>query len=315
MQNTPTKTFPPVSRKWREIQALLIPASILLAILLWEGFVRLDNTPAFILPPPSMVWTRFLQTIGDGSLLRNALVTLGEVFSGLVLGVGVASALGYLLAKSPIVERLLSPYVIASQSIPIVAIAPLLVIWFGLGWMKVLVFVLPPIILVFLYPQKPVISFSAAIIGLSVVISKEKGELGDWFNSTWSFARQILPLLLLGVLLAGALLGRPGTEGLIPSEWVTRSVGGNSFYANFFASFAGAFMYFATLTEIPILQGLIAHGMGKGPALALLLAGPALSLPSMLVLRSIMGTKKTVVYVSLVIVMATVTGKIFGFLI
>jgi NitT/TauT family transport system permease protein len=141
MQNsTNTKTFPPVSHKWREIQALLIPASILLAILLWEGFVRLDNTPAFILPPPSMVWTRFLQTIGDGSLLRNALVTLSEVFSGLALGVGVASALGYLLAKSQVVERLLSPYVIASQSIPIVAIAPLLVIWFGPGlFSKVLI--------------------------------------------------------------------------------------------------------------------------------------------------------------------------------
>jgi uncharacterized protein len=108
------------------------------------------------------------------------------------------------------------------------------------------------------------------------------------------------------------LLGRVGNEGLIPSEWVATAVGGNSLRANFFASFAGAFMYFATLTEVPILQGLIGSGMGNGPALALLLAGPALSLPNMLVIRSVVGTKKTVVFVGLVVVMATVTGMLFG---
>ena len=113
-------------------------------------------------------------------------------------------------------------------------------------------------------------------------------------------------------MIAGAFLGRPGHEGIIPSVWVSKLVGGNSLGANFFASVAGAFMYFATLTEVPILQGLIGSGMGKGPALALLLAGPALSLPSMLVLRSVMGIKKTVVYVSLVVVMATVTGIMYG---
>ena len=99
---------------------------------------------------------------------------------------------------------------------------------------------------------------------------------------------------------------------MIPFEWVAKSVGGNSLQANFVASFAGAFMYFATLTEVPIIQGLVGSGMGKGPALALLLAGPALSLPSMLVIRSIMGTGKTVVYVSLVIVMSTIVGMAFG---
>jgi hypothetical protein len=114
------------------------------------------------------------------------------------------------------------------------------------------------------------------------------------------------------VVIAGVLLGRPGAEGLIPSEWVARSVGGNSLGANLFASVAGAFMYFATLTEVPILEGLIGSGMGKGPALALLLAGPALSLPNMLVIRSVMGTKKTVVFVLLVITMATISGLIFG---
>jgi uncharacterized membrane protein YraQ (UPF0718 family) len=121
-----------------------------------------------------------------------------------------------------------------------------------------------------------------------------------------------MPLLLAGVLVAGLLLGRPGSEGLIPSRWVSDLVGGNSLWANLFASVVGAFMYFATLTEVPILQGLIGAGMGKGPALALLLAGPALSLPNMLVIHSVLGTKKTAAFVSLVIVMATVSGLIFG---
>lgn len=140
----------------------------------------------------------------------------------------------------------------------------------------------------------------------------KKDELEEWTASTWTFAKQILPLLFIGVLVAGVLLGRPGHEGLIPSSWVASMVGGNSLFANFFASVAGALMYFATLTEVPILQGLIGAGMGKGPALALLLAGPALSLPNMLVIRSVMGTKKTLVFITLVVVMATGTGYLFG---
>ena len=140
----------------------------------------------------------------------------------------------------------------------------------------------------------------------------KKNELGEWSQATWGFAKQILPLLLFGVLIAGALLGRPDQEGLIPSQGVSRAVGGNSIWANLFAAVAGAFMYFATLTEVPILQGLIGSGMGKGPALALLLAGPALSLPNMLVIRSVMGTQKTIVFVTLVVIMATISGIIFG---
>ncbi|MCX5667456.1 MAG: permease, partial [Candidatus Omnitrophica bacterium] len=139
-------------------------------------------------------------------------------------------------------------------------------------------------------------------------------DLKDWVGATWGFALQILPLLFVGVLVSGFLLGRVGHEGIIPSRFVAMLVGGNSLWANFFSSIVAAFMYFATLTEVPILQGLIGSGMGKGPALALLLAGPALSLPAMLVLRSVMGTKKTVVYVSLVVVMATVSGMIFGWI-
>jgi len=142
----------------------------------------------------------------------------------------------------------------------------------------------------------------------------DRAELREWVDATWGFAKQILPLLLIGVLVSGFLLGRPGAEhqGVIPAKWINAAVGGNSLRANLVASVAGAFMYFATLTEVPIVQGLVGAGMGKGPALALLLAGPALSLPSMLVIRSIIGTGKTVVFVSLVIIMATICGIIFG---
>jgi len=139
-----------------------------------------------------------------------------------------------------------------------------------------------------------------------------RDERQDWYASTWGYALQVMPLLFGGVLVAGFLLGRPGHEALIPSRYVAMLVGGNSLGANFFASISGAFMYFATLTEVPILQGLIGAGMGKGPALALLLAGPALSLPSMLVINSILGPKKTVTYVVLVVLLSTVAGMLFG---
>ena len=153
------------------------------------------------------------------------------------------------------------------------------------------------------------------ILILMIVRWFRKSELKDWSQASWGFAKQIMPLLLAGVIVAGLLLGRPGHEGLIPSWIIEKAVGGNSVLANFFASIAGAFMYFATLTEVPILQGLIGAGMGKGPALALLLAGPALSLPNMLVIRGVIGTKKTVVYVGLVVVMATISGILFGYIV
>ncbi|MBE1424463.1 uncharacterized membrane protein YraQ (UPF0718 family) [Desulfomicrobium macestii] len=193
-----------------------------------------------------------------------------------------------------------------------VALGVMLVRWFDVKLWKVGTAAIPVVLLAVFFPGQPLLAFTAGVIGLSAFTSTDEGEVGDWFSSSWGFAKQILPLLLFGVLIAGALLGRVGNEGLIPSQWVASAVGGNSFWANFFASFAGAFMYFATLTEVPILQGLIGAGMGKGPALALLLAGPALSLPNMLVINSIMGVKKTVVFVSLVIVMATFSGLLYG---
>ncbi len=191
-------------------------------------------------------------------------------------------------------------------------LAVVLVRWFGVRWLQMAAIALPTILFALLFPATPLIPFVVGLIGLSLLTSTSEGELGEWWQQSWDFAKQILPLLFWGVLVAGLLLGRPGNEGLIPSEWVSAAVGGNSLLANFTASFLGAFMYFATLTEVPILQGLLGNGMGKGPALALLLAGPALSLPNMLVIRSMMGTRKTVVFVVLVVVMATISGVIFG---
>jgi len=150
------------------------------------------------------------------------------------------------------------------------------------------------------------------LLAVLMILWYSKDEAREWGGSTWSFAKLILPYLFGGVLIAGFLLGRPGHTALIPPEWISGAVGGNSWVSNLVASFAGALMYFATLTELPILQGLMGSGMGDGPALALLLAGPALSLPNMLVIRKILGTKKTLVYVMLVVIAATLTGKIFG---
>ncbi len=158
-------------------------------------------------------------------------------------------------------------------------------------------------------------AFLAGVLGLGLITAGREGELGDWFDQSWQFTKQIMPLLLGGVLVAGFLLGRPGGEGVIPAAWVNDAVGGNGLGANLFASVAGALMYFATLTEVPILQGLLGSGMGQGPALALLLAGPALSLPNMLVIRSVIGWRKTLVFVALVVTMATVSGLVYGALV
>ena len=162
------------------------------------------------------------------------------------------------------------------------------------------------------FPEHPTSAVLVATLGLAWLTAGRTDASGEWFSESWSNAKQIMPLLLGGVFVAGFLLGRPGHEGIVPSGWIADLVGGNSIAANFFAAVAGAFMYFATLTEVPIIQGLLGSGMGKGPALALLLAGPALSLPSMLVISSIVGPRKTTVYVTLVVTMATLTGWLYG---
>ena len=220
------------------------------------------------------------------------------------------------------------------------ALGVILILWIKVRWWKVVLAAIPPVVLAVILPMQGMmvmIPFAAAVIGLSAITSTSKGEAGDWFAATWGFTKQITPLLLVGVLVAGFLLGRPGHEGIIPGKYVEMLVGSRPdtflamtglagggleplvrsiwvLWTNFFASVFGVFMYFATLTEVPILQGLMGAGMAKGPALALLLAGPAVSLPSMLVLTTIIGARKTLVYVGLVIAMATISGILFGML-
>ncbi len=216
------------------------------------------------------------------------------------------------------------------------ALAAVLILWFGVKWWKIALAAAAPVGLALALPTEGLwvlLPFAAAVVGLSAILSTSKGEGGEWFEQTWGFTKQILPLLGIGVLVAGFLLGRPGHPGLIPERYVSMLVGDSPdtflaitgwtgaeglirslwpLWTNLFASVFGAFMYFATLTEVPILQGLLGAGMGKGPALALLLAGPALSLPNMLVIASVMGTRKTVVFVSLVVVMSTTAGIVYG---
>jgi len=156
----------------------------------------------------------------------------------------------------------------------------------------------------------------ALLIVLAVMLKSwfTKDERVTWMQSTWGFMKQIFPLLAAGVLIAGFMLGRPGHAALIPDQYIQGLVGGNSLWANFFASLSGALMYFATLTEVPILQGLIGAGMGKGPALSLLLAGPALSLPNMLVIGGVMGAKKTATFCVIIVILSTIAGISYGWM-
>lgn len=200
----------------------------------------------------------------------------------------------------------------------LVRILKLRVLWVALGVAVTIVSIVLANLFIGNAKLVPLVPMIVAITVLSVILlfDKQDGENREWAFASWGFAKQILPLLAIGVVTAGFLLGsthdNTSIAGIIPNSWIEWAVGGNSLLSNFFASFTGAFMYFATLTEVPIIQGLLASGMGKGPALALLLAGPSLSLPNMLVIRGVLGTKKTVVYVALVIVMATVSGFVFG---
>jgi uncharacterized protein len=192
------------------------------------------------------------------------------------------------------------------------ALASILWRWFGVPAARLLLAGAAVVLVALALPDRPHWPFLTGVLGLAWLTAGRDGETGEWFEQAWAYTKMIVPLLLGGVLVAGFLLGRPGHEGVIPSEWIVQLVGGNSLGANLFASIAGALMYFATLTEVPILQGLIGNGMGQGPALTLLLAGPALSLPSILVINSILGAKRTATYVGLVIVMATFTGWTYG---
>jgi len=187
--------------------------------------------------------------------------------------------------------------------------------WFGAKPFPTIITGIIVALLALAFPDWPLLAFSVGILGLVIVLKTSSPETKNWADATWTYTLMIAPLLLGGVLVAGFLLGMPGTDnGIIPSRWISGLVGGNSFSANLFASIIGAFMYFATLTEVPIVQGLLGSGMGQGPALALLLSGPALSLPSMIVIRSILGTKKAVVFIAYVIILSTIAGMLFGFI-
>lgn len=195
------------------------------------------------------------------------------------------------------------------------ALALVLWRWFSLSGPRILAVGAACAASVIFLPNGIMAAFLIGTLGLAWLTAGRDDEAGEWFQASWGFAKQIMPLLLGGVLVAGLLLGRPGHEGLIPSGWIAEAVGGNSFGANLFSSVAGALMYFATLTEIPVLEGLLGSGMGQGPALTLLLAGPALSLPNMLVINSVIGPRKTAAYVALVVVMSTLTGWAYGALV
>lgn len=184
--------------------------------------------------------------------------------------------------------------------------------WFAISATRLGVTALAVAVSAVLLPTQPTLAVLLAVAGLAWATAGQEGEAGEWFEQSWANAKQIFPLLIAGVLVAGFLLGRPGHEGLIPGAWISNLVGGNSLAANAFAAVAGALMYFATLTEVPILQGLIGSGMGAGPSLTLLLAGPALSLPSIIVINSVIGPKKTAAYVGHVVVLSTLVGWAYG---
>ncbi len=188
----------------------------------------------------------------------------------------------------------------------------ILIKWIKLKPLPVIILGAVTSIIALLFPNNPSVAFLVGSLGLGCILISSDGEAREWGETSYNFAKQIFPLLFIGVLVTGFLFGRPGSEGIIPERIVQNLVGGDSLFSNFFSSIFGAFMYFATLTEVPILQGLIGSGMGKGPALALLLAGPALSLPNMIVLQKLMGGGKTFLYVTLVVIFATMTGFIYG---
>jgi len=193
-----------------------------------------------------------------------------------------------------------------------IALAVQVKLWFRLSAVLIGAAVAPAVVLALALPGRPLPAFLLGIAGLVFVTWRGGSESRTWLDESWSFAKRILPLLFAGILIVGFLLGRPGHEGLVPTEWITRLVGGNSLRSTIVAALSGGLMYFCTLTEVPIVQGLMGSGMGKGPALAFLLAGPAVSLPNVLIMRSVVGTRKTVVYLALVVTMATVAGFAFG---
>ncbi len=248
-----------------------------------------------------------MEAFGEGEAAEGRPLWQNVIFMATLVGILVFATWGH---GEGIWERIWSlKWYIVSAFVLLLLIQLRVMFNVGLGWLAGVVLAAGIAKLLFGYVE---MAFLAGVIVLSFALYFTGGEARSWLESSYWLAKQILPLLFAGVLVAGFLLGRPGSEGFIPSKYVASVVGGNSIISNFFASIVGAFMYFATLTEVPILQGLMGAGMGKGPALALLLSGPAVSLPNMLVIRSVLGTKKTIAYVTLVVVISTISGWLFG---
>lgn len=155
------------------------------------------------------------------------------------------------------------------------------------------------------------VPFILAVLLVSYLANREKGLLREWFDNSYILAKQIFPLLFLGVFISGFFLGGMEGEGYIPKRYIEAFLGGTGFLTHLLAAIITALMYFATLTEVPIIQGLMAQGVKAGPALAMLLAGPAVSLPSLLVLRAIMGLKRTLTYALLVVLISALFGYLF----
>ena len=211
-------------------------------------------------------------------------------------------------------------HVIASVKWPLtggaaVLLGIMLIRWFEARVWAVVGTGIAVLALALLMPARPAIPFVVGVTGLILTARTGGREMHNWLEGSWDLAKDILPLLFAGILVIGALLGRPGHEGLVPSSWIGNLVGDNSILSNLTATIASGLMYFCTMTEIPIVQGLMGAGMAKGPALAFLLAGPAVSLPNILILRKVVGAKKTAAYLALVVVMSTLTGTIFGMIV
>lgn len=183
-------------------------------------------------------------------------------------------------------------------------------LFFGVALKGLIISSLLVILSYFATPYKE-IPFILGVISVSYLANKSGGILTEWFDNSYILAKQIFPLLFLGVFVSGFFLGGVEGEGYIPKRFIEGLLGGTGFITHFLSAVITALMYFATLTEVPIIQGLMAQGVKAGPALSMLLAGPAVSLPSILVLRAIMGTKRTLTYVLLVVLISALYGYIY----
>lgn len=182
----------------RRIEILLVPVAMVVFVGIWTFIGQVGDYPSFLLPTPQQVWSKFLQVAGDGTLWYHTSITLVEILGGLALGLTAAMALGYLLAKSPLVERFLSPYIVASQSVPIVALAPLLIVWFGFGLTsKMLVCALTIFFPVLIN----------TIIGLRSVEEELRDLMRSLQASRWQTFRLLEVPAALPVLLGGLKIG------------------------------------------------------------------------------------------------------------